>query len=560
MGKNRWEQEAERFRQDCERARDLSLENLRKLMRDNQDTEYGRAHHFAEVETAEDYRRLVPVTDYSDYEGYVERMRAGEQNLLTVYPPRHFVTTSGSAGKQKWIPLSDEALSRALVPLWYACHGRTPGIGKGRHLMMSVFRTETGGPEPETLLSVALYRALYERWTNDLERSILGGEKLLFSREIGDVPYTKLWIALSSPDMAGIQSIFLYDALLFFRYFEENWESVLKDMESRRIPDEIAIGERERRALLALPVPPEEWSEKVRRECKAGFTGIVKRLWESFQWISGIGDSAFAAQEAVLRDYLGDVPIHYFSYTASECFIAVAMEPEMREYVLIPRAGYFEFLPLEEGETRARTIGELTVGEEYEIVVTNFSGLYRYRLGDVVRVTGFCGESPVLTVCYRKNQALNVAGEKIDMRTVARAVEQFSERTGLRVLEYSVCDDRTLLPGRYLCFLEVSDEPRKAAGIERSADRGRTVDDEVSASKRILAGYSELLDEILRDLSDDYRDLRELGMIGDPQVLLVEQGAHQSCRKRFQKRLAHSKPLQYLSDPEAIAYMKKRIL
>ncbi|MCD8241084.1 MAG: hypothetical protein LUD73_01395, partial [Lachnospiraceae bacterium] len=143
------------------------------------------------------------------------------------------------------IPLSDEALSRALVPLWYACHGRTPGIDAGRHLVMSVFRTETGEPEPETLLSVALYRALYERWTNALERSILGGEELLFSRGIGDVPYTKLWLAFSSPDMTGIQSIFLYDALLFFRYFEENWENVLLDVQSRRIPEEIPLGREE---------------------------------------------------------------------------------------------------------------------------------------------------------------------------------------------------------------------------------------------------------------------------------------------------------------------------
>ncbi|MCD8249238.1 MAG: GH3 auxin-responsive promoter family protein [Lachnospiraceae bacterium] len=541
MSRNQWELEAEHFEYDCERAKEISLENLRKLMKDNQNTEYGRAHHFSEVETAEDYRRLVPVTDYSDYADYVERMRAGEQNLLTVYPLQHFVTTSGSAGKQKWIPLSDEALSRALVPLWYACHGRTPGIDAGRHLVMSVFRTETGEPEPETLLSVALYRALYERWTNALERSILGGEELLFSRGIGDVPYTKLWLAFSSPDMTGIQSIFLYDALLFFRYFEENWENVLLDVQSRRIPEEIPLGREERRALLALPVPDEAWFERVRRECEAGFSGIVKRLWKKFQWISGIGDSAFVAQEAVLRDYLGDVPIHYFSYTASECFIAVAMEPERREYVLIPRAGYFEFLPFGAEDSCARTISELTIGEEYELLVTNFSGLYRYRLGDVVRVTGFCGESPVLTVCYRKNQALNVAGEKLDMGTAAQAVEEFSARSGLRVCEYSFCDDKAVLPGRYQCFLE-------------------TVGDGTAAATREVSDYDALLDEILCGLSDDYRDLRELGMIGRPELYLVRPGTHRGCQEQFRKRQAHTKPLQYLSDPEIIAYMKERIL
>lgn len=541
MGKNRWEQEAEQFRKDCERAGELSQENLQKLMRDNQDTEYGRAHHFAEVETAEDYRRLVPLTDYSDYAVSVERMRAGEGNVLTACPIQHFVMTSGSTGYQKWIPLTDEALSRALIPLWYACHGKTPGIDAGRHLVLSVFRIDPAKPEPETLLSCALYRALHKQWTKDFHRRILGGEELLFSREISDIPYVKLWIALSSPDMTGIQAIFLYDALLFFRYFEEHWENVLFEVQNRCIPENLHIGAKERHTLLALPSPDDAWFSHVRRECRAGFSGIMKRIWPDFQWISGIGDSAFAVQEKLLRDYLGETPIHYFSYTSSECFIGIAMEPDRREYVMIPQSGYFEFLPADDENAQPRTLSELDIGEKYELIVTNFSGLYRYRLGDVVEVSGFCGQSPVIRVCGRKNQAINVAGEKTDMRLLSRAMEEFRARSGLRISEYSVCDDKTLLPGRYQCFIETAGE-------------------DSAYGRRNVSGYGGLLDEILRELSEDYRDLRGIGMIGKAQVYRVEQGTHLACRRRFQKKEAHSKPLQYLSDPEVIAYMRERTL
>ena len=63
------------LRHNCARADDLSRELLLKIVRDNRDTEYGRAHHFSEIKSIEDYKRLVPLSTYDDYAPYIERMR-----------------------------------------------------------------------------------------------------------------------------------------------------------------------------------------------------------------------------------------------------------------------------------------------------------------------------------------------------------------------------------------------------------------------------------------------------------------------------------------------------
>ncbi len=540
-----WQQEQAAFYKDCEKAAELSRENLKRLMEDNQDTVYGKAHSFEKVKTPEDYKEYVPVTDYADYEDFVRRMEAGEEKVLTAYEVKHYIMTSGSTGSQKRIPITTESLKRCIRLLYYTSYACVPGIEEAKILHMSVFRMELPKVERDTILSVAYFGALHDEGGCELNERYLGGEALLFEKGIGNVPYVKAWIALLSPEMTGIQSIFMYDILVFFRYFEENWEQILKDVRERHIPKELPLSDSAREALLALPAASKEWLEKVESECRRGFSGIGKRLWKHLSFASGISGSTFFVQEAALRRYLGDVPLHYFAYAASECMMGITTELESMENILMPRSGYFEFLPYINGEEsdvrQAKTMEELEVGERYEILLTNFSGLYRYRLNDVVEVTGFCGQAPKLKVGFRKNQAINIAGEKMDLQLLSRGVEELAKKYGLCLYEYSVMDDKSLLPGRYQCFLE-------AGEIKGRADMEK------------LLGLDEAFDDILGGLNEDYQDLRRLGLIGVPRVFGVVPGSHNDCKKRFGKKQAQNKPLQYLIDPEVIGFMKERIL
>ncbi len=77
-----------------------------------------------------------------------------------------------------------------------------------------------------------------------------------------------------------------------------------------------------------------------------------------------------------------------------------------------------------------RDIVWLEEGEDYEIIITNLSGLYRYRIKDVVRVTGYYNECPMIQFVYRKSQMLSIAGEKTNEKAVSWAIEQFMKDTG----------------------------------------------------------------------------------------------------------------------------------
>ena len=79
------------------------------ILNDNKDTEYGKKYGFADIHSIEEYQERVPVSPWSHFDPYVDRMLLGEQNILTVYPFDHFTTTSGTSGKPKHIQKSHSA-------------------------------------------------------------------------------------------------------------------------------------------------------------------------------------------------------------------------------------------------------------------------------------------------------------------------------------------------------------------------------------------------------------------------------------------------------------------
>lgn len=73
-------------------------------------------------------------------------------------------------------------------------------------------------------------------------------------------------------------------------------------------------------------------------------------------------------------------------------------------YTLHPSVAFFEFIPVEhsdEPNPNTRFVDQLEPGQAYELVITNLSGLFRYKLGDVVEVVGYNKHAPVVRFCYR---------------------------------------------------------------------------------------------------------------------------------------------------------------
>lgn len=490
-------------------------EKLREWLRKNEDTEFGKTHHFDKIKSISDYRKYVPLSDYSDYEDAINRMFAGEENILTTYPLYCFVTTSGSVGKPKRIPLTREGLAPFSI-LYANAMKPVEGI-TGKRLHLSVFPVLADQPDKEMLVSAAAYRYLFEKGEFDPD-CYVGGREFLFSGEIRNVFYVKLWMALYEVNLVSIESAFLYDVLLFFEYMAEKGEKMLVHMEKREIPAEIGITDAVRKKLLSEYYPSAGRIRFLQRELQRGYDGIASRIWKNLRMISGIGGSFFRTREELLRQFTGGIPWHYFLYGSSECLSAYADGLENSFYTLLPQSGFFEFLDRETGEVF--TIDEVEEQEKYELVITNRSGLYRYRQGDILRVAGFRNGVPFFEIVGRINQVLNVAGEKTDAAMLEEAALRFAKRWGIDLHDYAVAASTAQYPAGYVFYVEPAWESPKGSGKE----------------------LSQSFDCILREVNPDYDDLRNLQYLGMPQVACLIKG--ELMRGREYRNISHNKPAQ----------------
>ena len=83
---------------------------LKKLLRKGGETEFGRDHDFKNVKTYNDFIEKVPVSDYEEIRCYIEKILAGEKNILWPGVPLYFAKTSGTTSGVKYIPITKDSI------------------------------------------------------------------------------------------------------------------------------------------------------------------------------------------------------------------------------------------------------------------------------------------------------------------------------------------------------------------------------------------------------------------------------------------------------------------
>lgn len=134
--------------------------------------------------------------------------------------------------------------------------------------------------------------------------------------------------------------------------------------------------------------------------------------------------------EAVRQDF-AFAHVQEKGLLATEAPLTVPSEKQ-GGFLPLPQTVFYEFLPLEQPldgplDPLAATpllLHELTVGQHYEVVISQVAGLLRYRLKDKVCVTGKQGKTPCLRFIGRAGALSDLVGEKLQADFVARGLQQ----------------------------------------------------------------------------------------------------------------------------------------
>lgn len=491
---------------------------LFRILEDNKDTEYGKKYDFANIHSIEEYRQKVPFSTYDDYAPFIERMvHQNEKNLLTAEEPHHYALSSGSVGVPKYIPVLQEELdiyskyganyAFAVMDEYYRnTTGKSLQSGIGLNTVeLKLMETEHG--VPKGAISATLLKPLKPI----MPYFMSSPWDIICPQEEMNMKYMKLRFALPRTDISFMNAAFMTAIVDLMDYLKDNWQMLCQDIAEGIIHPEIKISESLRSRMEEELQPDPVRAKRLTEEFEKGFdTPIIPRIWPGVSWIGGIGTGGFFTYAKRMRAYTGrNIPFHNLVYAASESLMAAARHPGDTSYVLVPNGGFYEFIPIKNENEETLTIDQLEEGEEYEIVITNLSGFYRYRIKDVIRVTGFYNEAPLIEFIYRRNQMLSIAGEKTNEEAVRWSIEQFMKETGVRVNDYSVFADENTKPGHYVVLIEP----------------------ETIIPKDQIEGYRQVIEQKLMQANPSFGDKIRTNVLGQTELVLLQQQTYQLYRE-----------------------------
>ena len=486
---------------------------LSNIISRNKDTEVGKKWNFDSIKTIEDYRNSVPLTDYEVYRPYIERMvEKGEENLLSPDKVIYYSPTSGTTSKSKLFP-------RFVAP------GRT-GNTFEQTLMLMSWHQDWSTPLGVPIIpgSNADCAALIEQNPSQF----VAPPEAYQITDFKSAVYVQMVFGLKTSSVKSILSGFCPTVLTAFNLLAQEWEQMIEDIRNGTLKSSLDLTESQKIALNKAmgdgdPKRADELITVLSNSAKCDgnrFKSVAQQLWPNLSLISAIAGGSFATYVPKLRHYLGD-KIHIGShfYVATEGMLGVNKWPHSRvsAYSLLTSKVFFEFIPLADADSRQPTAllaEEIKIGEVYEIVVTTSGGLYRYRMGDLIKVLeeGSASEPPVIDVLGRKNLVLSICGEKVTEYQLTAAITAAIGSDGpwnqYLIQGYILTANTKSVPPTYQLWIELS--PRENMSVR---DMQTTI-----------AEGAVYVDKILAEMNVLYTDFRVRNMIGPLVVSKVNAG------------------------------------
>jgi hypothetical protein len=472
-------QAARRVAQVQVRSWDAALRHLRQvqestllsIVRHCRGTEFGRKFSFDGVDGYEAFRRRVPVGDYDTFSPYIDRMRAGEANLLVPEPVLYFGNSSGSSthGKSKFLPISDRQIR----------HQQRAGAD-------TVFRYMAWSGDTDIFTGYTL--GLFPPTTMRAEGPVLitSNPALMMTK----MPLVTRPVYLPHEDVRVIP----------------NYDEKLGVIARRYLDYDV-------RAIAGTTCWFTLLFEKVLAAARARGRAArtVRDVWPNLRVLFGGGVSA-TPYVPVITDLVGtdDVTlVDTYNATEGGVYATSDFSGEAGMLMMPHRGTFFEFVPVEErgkpNPTRV-PIWSIEAGRPYLIVVTTPSGLYAYELGDIVR---FPSLSPLrIEFVGRVSGCLSITQELTTHVEIERAVAFASRACGARTLDFGAAADVAVdgtAKSRYLLFVEFQE----------------------GAAPADLNAFARAFDEGLCKENRVYREHRtgEVALVGPRVVQLVAGGA-----------------------------------
>ncbi len=448
LGKALFGRKVKSFLRGLERPQEAQEKCLRRILRRSQGTVFGRHHKFSGIDSPEAYQEQVPLTTYDDMKPFYESISLGAENVL--YPDKtyQFMITSGTTGRQKYIPLSFFSLQEnrdlnmlVLAKLFSLAKGFD---GLGAHTFS--FSAPAVIPEykfgkykcgyltgiigAKGAKQAGLLSQLNRVWPSDKVLNMTDWAEKSYSLALEILP-------LKLRAMMGLPS----NLCSFFR-------SLVFDIAPKMMSD---------------PQISSKIKDKLRKSMHRGEIDLGK-LWPRMNVIvyGGIHIDPYLP---FLESYF--TPLYPLAvYQATEGYLGL----EWYDGGINPNLNtvFFEFIPADEPNARPLLLSEIRRGVIYRPIITTSGGFYRYDLGDHVLFTKL--NPPSIKIIGRAGTVASLVGERLQEAQLNNALQAACVATGATIGAFMAVPVVTRERTAYDIYVEFLSEPSDLAEFEACFD------------------------------------------------------------------------------------------
>ncbi|KAJ0500728.1 putative GH3 family protein [Helianthus annuus] len=462
---------------------------LSEILTQNAAVEYLNRHGLSGPTDRDTFKKLIPVITYDDLQPDITRIANGDKShILSSRPISEFLTSSGtSGGERKLMPTTEDELERRsllyslLMPVMSQF---VPGLDKGKGMYFLFIKSESktpGGLVARPVLTSYYKSSHFKQRPYDPYTNYTSPNETILCPDSYQSMYSQMLCGLClNKEVLRVGAVFASGFIRAIRFLEKNWSDLCHDIRTG-VLNPVVTDPSVREAVMRVLKPDPKLADFIEFECsKKSWQGIITRVWPNTKYIDVIVTGTMSQYIPTLDYYGNGLPLVCTMYASSECYFGVNLNPLCKpsevSYTLIPTMGYFEFLPVhrnngvtssisvpkslnEKEQQELVDLADVKLGQEYELVVTTYAGLYRYRVGDVLRVAGFKNKAPQFNFICRKNVALSIDSDKTDEVELHKAVENAVTHLmpfDVTLTEYTSFADTTTIPGHYVIFWELS--------------------------------------------------------------------------------------------------------
>ena len=488
-------------------------ELLEKILNQNENTEFGKRYNFSAIKNYDQYKSAVPIFDYEDLRSDIEKQDKNKIPVLTSEIPFMYNQTSGTSGKPKYIPLLKQTIKALKVSqniFTYAKYKAFPEAFYGKIFVVVSPSTEGYLPTGTPFGSASGH--IYESMPKVLQ------PKFVVPKEVFEIDdYELKYFILSSFMLSEKNITYLGTAnpstfqkilLVINEHIDVIKDDIRNGICSRlnEVKEELRPGIEKRFKKNAKRA--QEIESIINDRNQVSFADLFPYLKILATWTGG---SCGIAIKGLLQEFPSDINIIDYGYLASELRGTINIDFESKGGIPNINDNFFEFSLKEDFENEVSnfiTLDKLEIGKSYYLFVTNSSGLYRYDMNDIIKVTGKFKNIPTFEFIQKGKGSTSITGEKLYVNHVIE----------------SVLNTESKIKSSLRFYIMVADEEKSVYDFYIEPIKNTTL-----KTKEI----SKIIDESLQKINLEYKTKRLSGRLAQLKVHQLKENTFDAYKSHY---------------------------